>query len=105
FHCRALGSTCAFGGERTPFARASCGTTISKTMSDAAKTAPKVPGKPFKAGEAWNGNAAGRPKGSRNKLGEEFVAALHDSFLVHGKETIEKVREDKPDVYLKVIAQ
>jgi len=48
---------------------------------------------------------AGRPKGSKNKLGEAFVAALHDDFQEHGVRVIETVRLEKPDVYLKVIAQ
>lgn len=46
----------------------------------------------------------GRPKGARNKLGEAFIQALHDSFEEHGAETIEAVRTEKPDQYLKVIA-
>lgn len=47
----------------------------------------------------------GRPKGSRNKLGEEFVAALQADFNEHGKAAIATVRAEKPDAYLKVIAQ
>ena len=46
----------------------------------------------------------GRPKGSRNKLGEDFIRALSEDFEKHGAAVIEKVRTDKPDVYLKVIA-
>lgn len=46
----------------------------------------------------------GRPKGSRNKLGEDFIAALHEDFLKHGKHVIETVRDDKPHQYLRVIA-
>jgi hypothetical protein len=46
----------------------------------------------------------GRPKGARNKLGEAFIQALHDSFNEHGPKTIETVRTEKPDQYLKVIA-
>lgn len=46
----------------------------------------------------------GRPKGARNKLGEAFIEALHDDFMAHGPETIETVRLEKPDQYLKVIA-
>lgn len=46
----------------------------------------------------------GRPKGSRNKLGEAFIEALKDDFEEHGKAAIVEVRETKPDQYLKVIA-
>lgn len=47
---------------------------------------------------------AGRPKGSRNRLREEFLAALHADFEQHGAAVIQSVRETKPDVYLKVVA-
>lgn len=55
-------------------------------------------GVPFQKG---NG---GRPKGSRNALGEAFLEAMHEDFQAHGVEAIVKVREEKPDAYLKVIA-
>lgn len=50
------------------------------------------------------GNPAGRPKGSRNKLGEAFIAAMYDDFTEHGAAVIETVRTEKPDQYLKVVA-
>ena len=59
---------------------------------------------PYKPAQFQPGNP-GRPKGSKNKLGEAFVAALHDDFQEHGVRVIETVRLEKPDVYLKVIAQ
>lgn len=46
----------------------------------------------------------GKPKGSRHALGEAFIKALHDDFVEHGVETIEKVRTEKPDAYVKVVA-
>lgn len=46
----------------------------------------------------------GRPKGARNKLGEAFLLALHDDFTAHGAEAIIKCRENKPEVYVRVIA-
>lgn len=49
-------------------------------------------------------NPAGRPVGSRNKLGEAFVADIYNDWKINGVETIEKVRREKPDAYMKVIA-
>ena len=46
----------------------------------------------------------GRPKGSRNKLGEAFIADLYDDWQENGPATIQAVRTEKPDAYLKVIA-
>jgi hypothetical protein len=51
-----------------------------------------------------SGNLAGRPKGSRNKLSEDFVAALYDDFQNHGPAAIAACRAEKPDVYVRVIA-
>ncbi len=56
----------------------------------------------FKPGTS--GNPRGRPKSSKHKLGEAFLKALHDDFEEHGVKAIEKVRQEKPDQYLKVVA-
>ena len=72
--------------------------------SDAVTTARKLPGVPFKSGTEWTGNANGRPKGSKHKLSEEFVAALCEDFERHGIAAIERVRVEKPADYLRVIA-
>jgi hypothetical protein len=47
----------------------------------------------------------GRPRGSRNKLGEHFIAALCADFEKHGAKVIERVRKKDPAVYLRVIAR
>jgi hypothetical protein len=46
----------------------------------------------------------GRPKGSRNKLGEAFLGDLYADWVENGVAVIQKVRETCPDVYLKVVA-
>ena len=55
----------------------------------------------FVAGHCGNG---GRPKGSRNKLGEAFLADMLADWEIHGAETVAKVREERPADYLKVVA-
>lgn len=56
-------------------------------------------------GRFVSGNiGGGRPKGSRNKLGEAFLSDLYADWEQHGPRVIEAVRAEKPDVYMKVIA-
>jgi uncharacterized protein DUF5681 len=51
-----------------------------------------------------SGNPLGRPKGSRNKLSEDFLNAFAQDFERHGAGIIEKVREERPQDYLKIAA-
>ena len=48
-------------------------------------------------------NGGGRPKGSRNKLTDQFLRAIADDFTEHGAEAIAKVRMNDPAIYLKLI--
>lgn len=46
----------------------------------------------------------GRPKGSRNKLSENFLRELNDDFNEHGKAAIIAMREKTPGDYCRMIA-
>ncbi|MCB8878269.1 DUF5681 domain-containing protein [Acidisoma silvae] len=58
--------------------------------------------RPFRPGQS--GNPRGRPKGSRHKLSEAFVAAVLADFNQHGAAVIEQVRSEDPVAYLRLIA-
>jgi hypothetical protein len=51
-----------------------------------------------------NFGGPGRPKGSRNQLGEALLADLYADWLEHGAEAIRQVREARPADYLKIVA-
>jgi hypothetical protein len=57
---------------------------------------------PFKPGQS--GNPKGRPKGARNRLGTQFLEALEADFNKFGCQAIALVRERKPEVYMRVVA-
>lgn len=76
-------------------------------MDDAVKPTEDTPPKhsnlkPWAPGQS--GNPAGRPKGARSKLGEAFLQDMLADWQEHGKDAIVKVRDEKPDQYLKVVA-
>jgi hypothetical protein len=56
----------------------------------------------YKPGQS--GNPSGRPKGSRNKLGEAFIQDMFADWQEHGVATIAKMREERPHEYVKVVA-
>jgi hypothetical protein len=55
----------------------------------------------FKVG---NPGGPGRPKGSKNRLSEYFLFELADHFETHGRVAIERICEDSPGEYLRIIA-
>jgi hypothetical protein len=60
--------------------------------------------RPMPEGRRFEPGNPGRPKGSRNRLGEAFIQALANDFDEHGVAAIATVREDRPHEYLKVVA-
>ncbi|MGO4619053.1 hypothetical protein AB4Z34_05425 [Ensifer sp. 2YAB10] len=74
-------------------------------MTDDARNNGEKTGKPIPPVEhQFKPGNPGRPKGARNKLGEAFIEAMHADFEEHGSDVIERVRKEKPDQYLKVVA-
>ena len=57
----------------------------------------------YKKGQS--GNPAGRPKGSRNKINQEYLDKFAESFAKHGSAVFEEVREKMPHVYLRLAAE
>jgi hypothetical protein len=46
----------------------------------------------------------GRPVGRRNRLSKAFLADLVEDWKLHGPAVIERVRQEDPVAYLKVVA-
>ena len=47
----------------------------------------------------------GRPAGSRNKLTEEFLGDQHAAWHEHGREAIDRVVAERPEVFLAIVAK
>lgn len=61
-------------------------------MSDRSDSGRFAPGNP------------GRPKGSRNKLQEDFLRDLYEDWNTGGKEALAVMRAEKPNEYVRVVA-
>jgi hypothetical protein len=73
-------------------------------MSNAEPTALKqrVIGRPFQPGVS--GNPAGRAKGGRNRLSEQFVVDLADAWQKNGVQALERCALEEPAQFVRVIA-
>lgn len=73
-------------------------------MARKSKAERPVPEKDEKGRFVTGNIGGGRNKGSRNKLGEAFLADMLADWEQHGVAVIQQVRAEKPDVYLKTVA-
>jgi hypothetical protein len=56
----------------------------------------------FKPGQS--GNPAGRPRGSRGKLSEDFLRDLHDAWIEHGTTALANCAKSEPGTFCRIIA-
>jgi len=104
----------ALGISKATYYRKRKAETVSPKVSKSQKVSPnataistvekprKVIGRPFQPGN--NANPKGRPKGSRNKLTESFLAAMCADFEANGVEAIAAARTSDPSRYIASIA-
>lgn len=65
-------------------------------------TAPKQRGVPFRPGQS--GNPAGRPKGARSKLQEDFLRDVLAAWEERGPAAIDGMISEKPHEFVKMVA-
>ena len=75
------------------------------TEADVSATKVRIIGSPFKSGAEWKGNAAGRPKGARSRLGDAFLTDMLAAWTEKGRDAIDRVIEERPHEFIKAVAQ
>lgn len=89
-------------------ARPKSGPRATKKQAAGEKTPGKHRGGTRNLRPAWgpgqSGNPAGRPKGSRNRVAEEFLADLYEAWQEHGKDALDRVAKARPQDLIRVVA-
>lgn len=73
-------------------------------MPDGDVTPPKQRGLKPAWGPGQSGNPAGRPKGARNKLTEDFLGDVLKAWQERGELAISAMIDDKPGDFVKMVA-
>jgi len=65
-----------------------------------------IEGRDEKTGRFLPGNSGngGRPKGSRNKLGEAFIADVFEEWQKSGADALKRMAQDDPTSFVRVVA-
>jgi hypothetical protein len=66
--------------------------------------AQQKPEKPWLFKPGQSGNPTGRPKGSRNKLTEDFLADAYEQWQLHGSTALEAMATTEPAKFCQMIA-
>jgi hypothetical protein len=69
-------------------------------LGDHARSLDHTENGKFKVGNGYGG----RPRGSRNKLGEQFLLDLQEVWTECGPEALKRIVEEKPHELVKVVA-